>query len=116
MVLFLITRVARAVFLANVLMVIVRSTFGRVAEDAGATDGVVLDVIEGAEEFTVGTVHVRLVAGERDTVEDVGGLVEDAVHLLQRTHGGLGEEEVDHWDDECVAGGIVSMNSCKTDQ
>lgn len=90
------------------LVVVVGSTLGRVAEYAGAADGLVLDVIEGTEEFTVGTVHVRLVAGERDAVEDVGGLMEDAVHLLQGTHGGLGEEEVDHGDDEGVAGGGVS--------
>lgn len=68
-------------------------------ESAGTADSLVLDVVEGAEQFTVRTVHVRLVAGDADTVEDVGGLVEDAVHLLQRTQGGLGEEEVDGGDD-----------------
>lgn len=84
-------------------MVVVGSALVRVAKNTGTTNGLVLDIIQGAEQFTVGPVHVRLAAGEGDTVEDVGSLVENAVHFLQRAHGGLGKEEVDHGDDEGVA-------------
>lgn len=76
----------------------------RVGDGAGAADSLILDVVEGAEELAVGAVHVRLVAGQRDAVEDVGRLVEDAVHLLQGTHGGLWEAEVDDGDDGGITG------------
>jgi hypothetical protein len=70
-----------------------------IAEGAGAADGFVFDVVQGAEQLAVGAVHVGLVAGETDAVEDVGCLVEDAVHFFQRAAGGLGEEEVDDGND-----------------
>lgn len=37
-----------------------------------------------------------------DDVEDSFCLLEDCVHLLEGAVGGLGIEEVDAWDDECV--------------
>ena len=80
-----------------------RGSLGRVGEDAGAADGLVLDVVQGAEKLAVGSVHVWFVASERHHMEDVLCLAEDAVHLLQGTHGGLWEEEVDDGDDSSVA-------------
>lgn len=75
------------------------SGFGRVAENAGAADRVILDVVEAAKELAIRSVHVRLVACEGNDVGDGRGLAEDAIHLLQRPHGGLGEVEVDDRDD-----------------
>ena len=45
---------------------------------------------------------VRFVLGSRDHGEDVFGLAEDRVHLLQGAIGGFGVEEVYHGEDECV--------------
>lgn len=89
-------------------MVVVGSALAGIAKNTGTANGLVFDIVQGAEQFTIGTVHVWLVARERDTVEDAGGLVENAVHLLQGTHGGLWEEKVDHGDHEGVAERCVS--------
>jgi len=70
------------------------------------TAQVLLCVLVVDEKFAVLTVAVRLVAGNGDHVEDAGGFVEDAVHLLEGPVGGLGIEEVDDGEDECVAGGL----------
>lgn len=81
------------------VLVVAGSVLGGVAENADATNGFVLDIIQSAEELAVAAIHVGLVTGERDDVEDVGGLVENAVHFFQRAAGGLGEEEVDDRND-----------------
>jgi hypothetical protein len=44
-------------------------------------------------------VHEWLLDGNRNDVENVGRLLEDHVHLLQRPVPGLGEEEVDDGED-----------------
>lgn len=91
-----------AVAIAQLLRVLgVLGGVGLVGAGDGAStaDSLVLDVVEGAEQLAVGAVHVRLIAGECDAVKDVGRLVEDAIHLLQGTHGGLWEAEVDNGDD-----------------
>lgn len=84
------------------VLVLAGSVLGGVAENADAANGFVLDIIQSPEELAVGAVHVGLVAGERDAVEDVGCLVENAVHFFQRAAGGLGEEEVDDRDDGSI--------------
>lgn len=54
------------------------------------------------EELSVLAVAVRLVAGNRDDVEDAGRILEDSVHLLQGPVGGLGIEEINDGEDEGV--------------
>lgn len=54
------------------------------------------------EELAFLAVAVRLVAGHRDDVEDAGGLLENSIHLLQGSVGGLGVEEIDNGEDEGV--------------
>lgn len=104
-----VTQLLRLLGVFSVIDLVAGGALGRVAENAGAANRLVLDVVQGAEQFTVGAVHVRLVPGEFDHVEDAGGLVEDAVHLFQRTIGGLGEEEVDDGDDEGVTVEVSTM-------
>lgn len=77
-------------------------------EVASTADCIVFHVADGVEQLPGLAVHVRLVAGNLDHAEDAAGLVEDTVHLLQRTVGGLGEEEVDNGDD----GGIAKRGQC----
>jgi len=79
---------------------------GRITEDADAANGFILDVIQSAEQLAMGAVHVGLVAGDTDAVQDTSGLVEDAVHFFQRATGGLGEEEVDDGDDSGITGDV----------
>lgn len=45
-----------------------------------------------------------LIGSNLDTVKDTVGLLEDDIHLLERAAAGLGEEEVDRWENECVTG------------
>lgn len=89
----------------NVLAVIAPGRLG-----TGTANGLVFDVIESSEKLAVGTVHVGLVSGDTDDVENVGGLVEDKVHFFQRAAGGLGEEEVDSGDN----GGITVKGEVST--
>lgn len=46
-------------------------------------------------ELTVLIVTIRLLDGDLDDVEDIGGLLEDGVHFLQGTVACFWEEEVD---------------------
>lgn len=54
------------------------------------------------EQLAVLAVAVGLVAGDRDDVEDAGRILEDSVHLLQGSVGGLRVEEIDDGEDESV--------------
>ena len=74
--------------------------FGNVA---GAAH-VLLGILVVDEELALLAVAVGLVAGDGDNIEDAGCLLEDDVHFLQGAVCGLGVEEVDDWEDECVAG------------
>lgn len=104
--LFLLTRVAinGLLVVLNVLAVDALGSLGGVAEDTGAADSLIFHVVESSEELAVGTVHVRFTTGKTDDVEDIGGLVEDAVHFFQGAACGLGEEEVDNGDDSGITG------------
>ena len=70
--------------------------------DVACAAQVLLRVFVVDEKLAVLAVAVGLVAGDGDHVEDTGGLVEDGVHLLQRSVGGLWIEEVDNREDEGV--------------
>lgn len=59
------------------------------------------------QELSVLAEAMGLVVSHGDHVEDVGGLEEDCVHLFQRPICGLGIEEVDHREDEGVAGKVL---------
>lgn len=48
-------------------------------------------------------VHVRLLVGNLDNVEDTGRFAENAVHFLQGSTGRLRVEEEHHWEDKGVA-------------
>lgn len=61
-------------------------------------------------ELAMLIVTIRLLDRMRDGVEHVRGLLENVVHLFQGTVAGLGEEEVDTWEHERVAG-IVSLGT-----
>lgn len=56
-------------------------------------------------EVAVLVVSERLLDGDLDHVEYVRALLEDAVHLLQRTVASFWEEEVDDREDEGVDDG-----------
>lgn len=56
------------------------------------------------EQFTILAVAARLIPCNLDKVPDRSGLVEDVVHLLQRTVGSLRVEEVDDGEDKSVTG------------
>lgn len=62
-----------------------------------------LDLIVVDEDLAVLAVAAGFLLGGLDDSEDVLGLGEDGVHLLKRTVGRLGVEEVDDGEDECVA-------------
>lgn len=47
-------------------------------------------------------VHVRLLVGNLDNVEDTGRFAENAVHFLQGSTGRLRVEEEHHWEDKGV--------------
>lgn len=53
-------------------------------------------------ELAVLVVAVGLPDGDVHNVENVGGLLEDVIHLLQRAVAGLGEEEVHNWEDSSI--------------
>ena len=57
------------------------------------------------EQLALLAIAVRHVAGDADDVERVGALVEDFVHLFERTACGLGEEEVGRGHHEGVDDG-----------
>lgn len=59
-----------------------------------------LSVID--EQLTILAVAARLISCNLDKVPNRCGLVEDVVHLLQRTVGGLRVEEVDDGEDKSV--------------
>lgn len=54
-------------------------------------------------EFAMLIVAVRFLNGDRNGIEDISRLLEDGVHLLQRTVSSLREEEVNTWEHECVS-------------
>lgn len=70
-----------------------------------------LGILVVDEELTVFAVAVGLVASNRNNVEDIGGLLEDDIHLLKRSVGGLGIEEVDDREDESVDNGEDDVGS-----
>ena len=72
---------------------------------------VLLGVLIVDEELALLAVAVGLVAGDGDNAEDAGCLLEDDVHFLQGAVCCLGVEEVDDWEDECVAG-LLLANLC----
>lgn len=89
------------------LVLLVRDT--RVAH---CLDGIVFDIVDGKQKFALLAVHVRFLLGRAHQVEDARGLVENAVHFLQRTTSCFGVEEVSHREDECVAV-FISMGKYK---
>jgi len=52
------------------------------------------------EQFSVLAEAARQLIRHLDDIEPTGGLVEDFVHLLERTVSGFWVEEVDDWEDE----------------
>lgn len=65
-------------------------------------DSIILDIVDGVQEFALPAVHVRFLFGCAYQVEHAGGLAEDAVHFFQGATGSFGVEEVGHREDECV--------------
>ena len=66
----------------------------------------ILDIIQREQQLTLLAVHVGLRGRHIDDREDALGLVEDAVHFLQRTVGRLGIEEVGDGKDGRVTGEV----------
>lgn len=55
------------------------------------------------QKFTILVVSARCVPGDFDHIEDRSSPAENRVHLFKGAVGGLGVEEVDDRDDECIA-------------
>lgn len=68
-------------------------------------------------ELTMLIVAVGLLDGDGDGIENVCGLLEDSVHLLQGAIPGFGEEEVHNGEDECVSVAVsLSLGGIDSDQ
>lgn len=54
------------------------------------------------ENIAIFVVAMWLSSGDTDDLEDVVGLLEDKIHLLQRSIGCFGIEEVDSWENGSI--------------
>lgn len=74
-----------------------------VLEEVCASDSLILNITQVAQELAALAVHVRLGLGSVDQSENALCLAEDAVHFFKTAVGSFGVEEVDNGEDEGVS-------------
>lgn len=72
-----------AIIVAIVASILFRKSFLFVADDAGAADILIVDLLEIAEQFTLLVIHMGLVIGGFNDSSNAFRLPENTVHLLQ---------------------------------
>ena len=67
------------------------------------------------EWFAILAIATRFMLSGPDNCKDVLCFLEDCIHFFERSVGGLGIEEVDDREDECIAAGSVSVGNGRVD-